>query len=86
MDSTIAIREFITTTFLKNNPSKIIPDDRSLIESGIVDSLGIVKMLDFIERHFGFKVPEQDVVPEYFDSIRTIASYIERRPAGAGHR
>ena len=75
------IYNFITETFLSRNPSQDFSDDTSLIESGIIDSLGIIKTLDFIERQFGFKVPEQDVIPEYFDNIRTIASYVEQHLA-----
>jgi acyl carrier protein len=83
MDSINLIRDFIIVTFVNDASKQAFSDDVSLIDSGIIDSLGIVKMLGFIERQFGFKVPEQDVIPEYFDSVRTIASYIERQTTAA---
>lgn len=78
MDTTIQIRDFIRETFLKNKSNQNLTDDVSLVESGIIDSLGILKVLMFIEKAFGLKIKEQDVVPEYFETITAIAAYVER--------
>ena len=56
MDTTIQIRDFIRDTFLKDKGDHAFSDDISLVESGIIDSLGILKVLVFIEQRFGFKV------------------------------
>jgi acyl carrier protein len=79
MDSKIQIRDFIKETFLKDKANAIFSDDASLIESGIIDSLGILKVLMFIEKTFGFKVDERDVVPEYFENVKALAAYVDRR-------
>ena len=48
-----------------------------LLEDGLVDSLGIMKLLAFIESEFGFAVPAQDVTVETFMSVDAIVVYLE---------
>jgi acyl carrier protein len=58
------------------DPSEEIPISRSLIESGILDSCGIVDLLTFIEREFGLSIPDEDVTREKMGSIHKMAHYI----------
>lgn len=76
MDATAQLRNFITGNF-NIEDRDTFSDQTSLIETGIIDSLGIMKVLLFIERTFSFQVPEQDVVPEYFESIQALAAYLK---------
>ena len=48
-----------------------------LLEDGLVDSLGIMKLLAYIESEFGFAVPAQDVTVETFMSVDAIVVYLE---------
>lgn len=77
METINRVREFVKETFLKNKRSITLSDDLSLIESGIIDSLGILKVLGFIEKEFGFKTQEKDVIPDNFDNVKAIASFID---------
>ncbi|HEX2959579.1 MAG TPA: acyl carrier protein [Chitinispirillaceae bacterium] len=77
METLIRVREFIKETFLKKRDSFTLSDDVSLIESGIIDSLGILKVIVFIEKEFGFKAHEQDLIPDNFDNVKAIASFID---------
>jgi acyl carrier protein len=54
-----------------------------LIESGVLDSIAIIKLIQFIEAQFGISVPDVDVDPEIFATPTTIGAYIERRRAEA---
>lgn len=83
MDATVQIRNFIKDTFIHEDLGAF-SDDLSLVETGVIDSLGILKVLLYIERTFGFKVPEQDVVPDYFESVHAIAAYVNDHLAGMG--
>jgi acyl carrier protein len=58
------------------DPSKEIPLDQSLVETGILDSYGIVDLLTFIEGEFGLAIPEKDITKEKMGSIRKMARYI----------
>ena len=54
----------------------------SLLEAGIVDSLGVLSLVSFIERQYGIVVSEDEMMPENFDSIDAIATFVERRRSG----
>jgi acyl carrier protein len=58
------------------DPAAEIPLDKSLLESGILDSYGIVDLLTFIEGEFGLSIPDEDVTKEKMGSIRKMANYI----------
>ena len=68
------IRQFIRDSFLVDD----IDDDESFLASGIIDSLGIVQLVSFVESQYGLQVPDTDLVPEYFDSVAKLAAYVER--------
>ena len=68
------LRQFIKDTFLVDE----VKDDESFLTSGIIDSLGVMQLVGFVEAELGTKVPDTDLVPENFDSIARIAAYVER--------
>ena len=51
----------------------------SLLESGIVDSIGVLEIVTFIEQEFPVQVSDEDLVPENFGSIAAIVSFVQRR-------
>ena len=59
-----------------------VTDDQSLLEAGIVDSLGVLSLVRFIEERYGISVTEEEMMPENFDSIAAIAAFVQRRQAG----
>jgi len=72
------VRGFISCELLQGTGETVIGDDDQLIESGIIDSLGIMTMLSFLEDKFSLQMPTEDLVPENFASISTIAALVER--------
>lgn len=72
--------------FLRNELGKAeanVGREESLLESGTIDSVGVLQLVSFIEKTYGIKVEDDDLMPENFDTIAAIASFIERRQAGA---
>lgn len=69
------ITEFITTNFLFDDSTKLVQED-SLLETGVIDSTGVLELVAFIEETYGIKVEDEEIVPENLDSISNIASYI----------
>jgi len=55
--------------------------DQSLLEAGLLDSLSILKIVTFCEESFGITIPDVEVLPDHFDSVRSIAALVERRRA-----
>jgi acyl carrier protein len=55
----------------------------NLWEEGYVDSLGVVEVIEFLERHFSVKLPEEVIFAPDFTSIDGIAGYVTRLKGGA---
>jgi acyl carrier protein len=69
------IRQFIRESFLVDE----FEDDQSFMATGLIDSLGILQLVSFVESTFAVQVPDTDLVPEHFDSVARLAAYVERR-------
>jgi acyl carrier protein len=69
------ITEFITTNFLFDDSIKLGQED-SLLETGVIDSTGVLELVAFIEETYCIKVEDEEIVPENLDSISNISSYI----------
>ena len=73
-----AIREFITTNFYVADASSLT-DDASLLESGVVDSTGVLEIISFLEERFAIKVADAEMVPDNLDSIAKIVTFLSRK-------
>jgi acyl carrier protein len=76
-----ALEEFIIRDLMVADGDVSLSPDASLIESGIVDSLGILRLVAFIEENFSVVVDDIDVIPENFDTINAMNSLVERKRA-----
>ncbi|MFN0150347.1 MAG: acyl carrier protein [bacterium] len=56
-----------------------LKDDDSLLEKGILDSIQIVKLTTFLEETFGITVGDDELVPENFETIASLARYVESK-------
>ena len=79
MSTSDNIRNFITTEILHGALANPLGDDEPLIESGIIDSMGIMTLLAFVEEKFSIQIPSDDLMPENFASIASIAALVERQ-------
>jgi acyl carrier protein len=73
------IRQFIRESFLVDDFS----DDQSFLATGLIDSLGILQLVAFVESRFALRVPDTDLVPDHFDSVSRLADYVDRRTDAA---
>lgn len=60
-------------------------DGDDLLEEGILDSLGVLDVVAFIEREFGITVADDDLVPEHFRSVERLAAFVRGRRNGDGN-
>ena len=77
------IRSFILKAFPPAR-KKALDDDLLLLESGVVDSLGVLDVVAFLERTYEIQVVDDELVPENFGSIRRLVSFVERKRATDG--
>ncbi len=78
------LRKFITERFLPFTSLDAFIDTDSFMEKGIVDSTGILEMLEFIEEKFKIKVEDEEVIPDNLDSLKKLADFITRKLENAG--
>lgn len=82
MDSTHAqIRTFILTNFLFGDTARAPGDTDSLLATGVVDSTGVLELVEFLEGDLGIPVGDHETVPANLDSIDNIARFVERKRA-----
>ncbi len=74
-------REFIRQNFIKGDTEITYEDGTSFIEGGIIDSVGVLELVAFIEETYGFRVEDEELVPENLDSIDKLVAYIESKLA-----
>ncbi len=75
-----AISEFICREMLYNDSDRMPePDDVLMGPGGLVDSVGLHQLVSFLESNFGIEVGDLDIVPENFESLNALTSYVERK-------
>lgn len=72
------VRAFITSNFPLSAGGKLASDD-SLLETGVIDSVGVLELIEHLEETYGLKIPDEDVLPENLDSVGAIAAYVSAR-------
>jgi acyl carrier protein len=77
------VTEFIVANYLFGDAKRTPADDASLIESGIVDSTGILELIEFLETTFGIQVKDTETVPKNLDGIANLTRFVsEKKKAG----
>jgi acyl carrier protein len=77
MDRKQILIDYIKKEIMHNTNAKL-NDEEDLLSAGILDSLGILQLVTFIDQTFGIEIPDGDVVYENFTSIRMLADYLSR--------
>ncbi len=72
------IVEFLYDENLKDEFENLDHDD-SLLELGIIDSVKMMDLIEFLEKTYGINVDDDDLYPENFDSINAIAEFVESK-------
>jgi|SRR6267378_3055874 len=72
------IREFILDKFPLARKQQL-KDSDALLETGILDSLGVLDLVSYVEQTFSIVVADEELSPENFQSVDTLASYVQRK-------
>ena len=78
-DAISRIREFVLQKFPLARKRKVTNHD-NLLESGIIDSLGVLELVTFLQQEFTVAVADDDLTPENFQNIERMAQFVERSP------
>jgi acyl carrier protein len=85
MNTQEKVSDFICKEFCGNDRSRVPAMDHPLLgsEGGPVDSVGLHQVISFLESDLGIVVGDLDIVPENFQTMRTLISYADRKRAEA---
>jgi len=72
------IRAFVVQKFPAAR-KRAINDDLPLLESGIIDSLGVLDVVAFLEQSFTIKISDEELTPDNFASIKCMAAFVEKK-------
>ena len=78
------ISQFIIKNFVLNDQKEKLDENISLYEKGIIDSTGVLELVDFLEEKFEIKIEDEELVPDNLDSINKISKFIQRKIDNAG--
>lgn len=71
-----SIRTYIAEKFLFSDDGYPFPDDASFLQEGIIDSMGIMALVNFVSETYGITVEDEEFVVGNLDSVSRLASYI----------
>lgn len=72
------VHGFVISNFLFDQSVDLDPDD-SLLDKGLIDSTGVIELVDFLEERYAIKVEDDEVIPANLDSVRNVAKYVVRK-------
>ncbi len=72
------LRAFIIDNFLFGNADGL-ENNSSFLDEGIIDSTGVLELVDFLEEQFSVTVGDDELIPENLDSVDNIVAYLGRK-------
>ena len=72
------VRSFIVEKFLFGD-GEHLAEDTSFLEEGIIDSTGILELVEFLEENYGIIVEDDELIPENMDSLIKVARYLGKK-------
>jgi acyl carrier protein len=76
------VTTFIVDNFLFGNTAEAPAPAASFMETGLIDSTGVLELVSFIEEKYGFKVGDDELVPENLDSVANLAGFVVKKAGG----
>jgi len=74
-----SLEKVLLTEIAVDHGKKSLAPDEDLLEQGIIDSLGIMKLVLFLEESYGIRVNDQDIIPENFQCLSSMVKYVEQQ-------
>ena len=75
------VKNYICEAMLMGTADQSIEADESLLQRGVLDSTGVLELVEFLQDRFGISVDDDEITPENMDSLNSIAAYLRRKLA-----
>ncbi|HQJ08145.1 MAG TPA: acyl carrier protein [Deltaproteobacteria bacterium] len=73
------IIDFIKENFIMGRSDVVLDPEQSLIESGIMDSTGVLELVEFLEATYGIHIEDEELVPENLETVLNIVGFLKRK-------
>jgi len=83
MDVRDKVYGYIVENFLFGDETPLTGDDISLLDEGIIDSVGVMELVAFLEQDFEISVEDDELVPHNLDSVSNLVGFVGRKLAAA---
>lgn len=80
------LRTFIIGNFMFGQGGDSLTDGQSFLETGVIDSTGVLELIAFLEQQYGITVEDNEVIPANLDSVDQIVTFVQRKQAAQGAR
>ena len=78
-DTVQEIRKFVFDNFLFDAAEGDLGNDDSFLEQGVIDSTGVLELVEWLEETFDFAVDDEELIPENLDSVNKLAAFITKK-------
>ena len=79
------LKDFIKQNYLYDSEEDLFTDEKSFIEEGIIDSTGILELIEFLEETYGIAVEDTEALPENLGSLNNVCAFVIRK-RGSGNQ
>lgn len=73
------VQDFIVRNYLFGDETRLPGRTESLMESGLVDSTGVLEIVDFLEADMGITVADDETLPTNLDSVENLTQFVRRK-------
>jgi acyl carrier protein len=76
------VRDHIRETMLIGLSDQSIEPDESLLERGVIDSTGVLELVEFLEERYAIEIEDKDITTDNLDSLNAITAFVLRKLGG----
>jgi acyl carrier protein len=77
------VRQYIVDKLLFGRTDTVVNGDTSFLESGLIDSTGVLELVAFLEEKFQIKVEDEDLIPANLDSVNALIRFVTVKSTAA---
>ncbi len=75
------VREYVIENFLLGDEDEAFSDSESFLESGLIDSTGILEVISFLEETYRIEIADEEMIPDNLDSVERVARFVVSKKA-----
>ncbi|RMD65647.1 acyl carrier protein [Candidatus Parcubacteria bacterium] len=76
------LQDYLVREVLVYHDKKTVDPDEDLLTQGVIDSMGILQLVEFIEKEFGIEVNDDEIVPENFRTLNCLTGFVSKKADG----